>query len=110
MENASSGVEVYYLLKGLPLGGGNIAKEALTVKFISYRKSVKSHSQMKDLNKTMEIFALFNGSIGVECQINDTDVVQCLISQMFYIGQYMYSLITFIIFRMEVRAQIKHYR
>jgi hypothetical protein len=29
----------------------NIAQKALTVKFISYRKSVKSHSQMKDLNK-----------------------------------------------------------
>jgi hypothetical protein len=26
----------------------NIAQKALTVKFISYRKSVKSHSQMKD--------------------------------------------------------------
>jgi hypothetical protein len=25
-------------------------KEALTVKFISYRKSVKSHCQIKDLN------------------------------------------------------------
>jgi hypothetical protein len=29
----------------------NIAQQALTVKFISYRKSVKSHCQMKDLNK-----------------------------------------------------------
>jgi hypothetical protein len=29
----------------------NIAQKALTVKFISYRKSVKFHSQMKDVNK-----------------------------------------------------------
>jgi hypothetical protein len=27
-----------------------LKRRALTVKFISYRKSVKSHSQMKDLN------------------------------------------------------------
>jgi hypothetical protein len=46
------------------LPSNNIAQKALTVKFISYRKSVKSHSQMKDLNKIKShclLHALANG-------------------------------------------------
>lgn len=38
-------------------------------------------SQFDSIEGTlMEIFALFNGSIGVECQIIDTNVIQCQIT------------------------------